>query len=395
MAKSLYFSVGEPSGDQHAARMIGQLRAQCPGIRTLGMGGPSMAAAGCELMVDLTQHAVVGLVEVLPKLREFFRFADQAEAVFRKGGIDAVVLVDFPGFNWHIAKRAKKYKIPVFYYCPPQLWAWAPWRIGKLRRHVDHVLSVLPFEHEYFQRRGIDSVHVGHPFFDAVEESPLHKPTVSTMQESMDGGKRLVAVLPGSRTAEVHGNFPLQLSAIERLAQRHPDCQFMVAAHRDSHALWCRRHWQENESRRQLPIEIFVGRTSEIIEMACCAMMVSGSVSLELMARKTPAAVTYRVGRIMHALGKRLIRVDSLSLPNLMHDQHIFPEHVSVGDSKPAVDFLVKSMDAYLSDEFYRRGVVQALEELCFRYGRTGASERAAAEILKQLGVQTARRLAA
>ena len=111
MPKSIFFSVGEPSGDQHAARLIRSLQRIVPSIRTCGFGGPEMKRTGCDIELDLTQHAVVGLLEVLPKLREFFRFADQAESVFKTGSIDAVMLVDFPGFNWHIAKRAKKYGI--------------------------------------------------------------------------------------------------------------------------------------------------------------------------------------------------------------------------------------------------------------------------------------------
>ena len=129
MTRNIFFSVGEPSGDQHAARLVSELRRTVPAVALRGFGGPAMRAAGCHIDRDLTQHAVVGLLEVLPKLRQFFRFADQAEAIFRAGNVDAVVLVDFPGFNWHIAKRAKRYGIPVYYYCPPQLWAWGGWRL--------------------------------------------------------------------------------------------------------------------------------------------------------------------------------------------------------------------------------------------------------------------------
>jgi lipid-A-disaccharide synthase len=126
---TIFFSVGEPSGDQHAARLASQLMRINPDLQLRGFGGLQMKAAGCQIDFDLTQLAVVGLLEVLPKLRQFFALADQAESLFREGAVDAVVLVDFPGFNWHIAKRAKKYGIPVYYYCPPQLWAWGGWRV--------------------------------------------------------------------------------------------------------------------------------------------------------------------------------------------------------------------------------------------------------------------------
>ena len=173
MTKTIFFSVGEPSGDQHAARLIDQLQQISPGLALRGFGGSAMKAAGCQIDCDLTQHAVVGLLEVLPKLRQFFAFADQAEEVFRSGDVQAVVLVDFPGFNWHIAKRAKRYGIPVYYYCPPQLWAWGGWRVRKMRRTVDHVLAVLPIEEQYFNHAGIPTTYVGHPILDADESIEL------------------------------------------------------------------------------------------------------------------------------------------------------------------------------------------------------------------------------
>ena len=150
MSKKIFFSVGEPSGDQHAARLIKSLATLCPDVSTRGFGGPNMRSAGCAIDLELTSHAVVGILEVLPKLREFFGFADDAEEIFSSRDVDAVVLVDFPGFNWHIAKRAKKFGIPVYYYCPPQLWAWGAWRVKKMKATVDHVFAVLPIEESFF-----------------------------------------------------------------------------------------------------------------------------------------------------------------------------------------------------------------------------------------------------
>jgi lipid-A-disaccharide synthase len=383
MGKRVFFSVGEPSGDQHAARLIEKIAQIDPSIQTQGFGGPAMQQAGCKIELDLTQHAVVGLVEVLPKIRQFFGFADQAEAVFAAGNVDAVVLVDFPGFNWHIAKRAKRYGIPVHYYCPPQLWAWAPWRIRKMRRSVDHVWSVLPFEHEYFHARGLNSAYVGHPFFDAVAETELDAQLMAEFSQSTQSGAPMVAVLPGSRGHEVRGNFPIMLQAIRRLHQRHPNARFAVAACRDAQGLWCRDQLTPED--RLLPIDFFVGKTSEVIEAAQCAMMVSGSVSLELMARRTPAAVIYRVGRFLHTVGRRLVQVDSLTLPNLIAGRKIFPEFVSVGPTDPAVDFLTDSIDSMLGDPFYFRSLLSDLDATRADFAVPGASAKLAKAICQSL----------
>ena len=376
MAKNIFFSVGEPSGDQHAARMITELRQIDPTVRVRGFGGSAMRKAGCHIDRDLTQHAVVGLLEVLPKLRLFFRFAAEAEAAFQAGQVDAVVLVDFPGFNWHIAKRAKRHGIPVYYYCPPQLWAWGGWRSRKMRRTVDHVLAVLPIEEAYFPAHGIPATYVGHPFFDAVQERQLDQLLMDRFAMCTARGNRLVAVLPGSRGHEVQQNWPMMMESIRRLHHQHPEVRFLVACYRDRQCLWCRKTLTEED--RSLPIEFFVDRTSEVIEASHCAMMVSGSVSLELMARRTPAAVIYRVGRFLHTVAKMMVKLDSITLPNLMNGRRVFPELVSVGSPEPGIDFLTGSVDAFLRDDFYYRRVLQTLDQLSQRYAKPGASARAA-----------------
>jgi lipid-A-disaccharide synthase len=390
MAKNIFFSVGEPSGDQHAARLVTEIKGANSEVRIRGFGGEEMRRAGCHIDRDLTQHAVVGLLEVLPKLRQFFQFADQAEEIFRGGNIDAVVLVDFPGFNWHIAKRAKRYGIPVYYYCPPQLWAWGGWRVKKMRRNVDHVLAVLPIEQQYFSDHGIPTTYVGHPFFDAIESAQLDTQLLGRFESQRQSGQQLVAVLPGSRDHEVHRNWPLMLESIRRLHRRHPNARYLVASYRDRQCLWCRD--QLTSSDAELPIDFYVDRTSEVIEAARCAMMVSGSVSLELMARRTPAAVVYRIGRVLHTFAKLVVRLDSITLPNLISDRKVFPEMVSVGRPEPAIEFITNSIDAMLGDEFYFRSTLAQLDKLRDQHARGGASAQAAQWICNSLGISKTRR---
>ncbi len=396
MSTRIFFSVGEPSGDQHAARLINRLLSSSSNVTARGFGGQAMKDAGCQLDLDLTEYAVVGLVEVLPKLRQFFRFVDQAEVIFRNGEVDAVVLVDFPGFNWHIARRAKEYGIPVFYYCPPQLWAWGAWRVKKMRRSVDHVLAVLPIEEQFFSKHGIPTTYVGHPFFDAVKEQKLDVtfinglsqsakvPQENTEQETeKEAGQKIVAVLPGSRTHEVHANWPLMLASMRQLSQQHPTARFLVASYRESQRDWCRS--QMTSSDHSLPIDFHVGKTSEIIEVSHCSMMVSGSVSLEMMARRTPAAVIYRVGRVMYGFGKCVVGVDSMTLPNLMGPTKVYPEMVSVGDPQPAIDFLTCTVASMLSDPYYYRKTVQQLDALRSQHAMGGGTQRAADWIAERL----------
>ena len=394
MGMRLFFSAGDPSGDLHASNLIRCLKGIAPDCVARGFGGPRMADAGLALDFDLTLLAVVGITEVIPKLRDFFRLADEAEACFQRGEVDAVVLVDFPGFNWHIAKRAKKYGLPVYYYLPPQIWAWGSWRVKKMKRWVDHVLCNLPFEQGWFAEQGVPATFVGHPFFDVAAETPLDQRFLTRWetQEQLQ-----VAVLPGSRNHEVHRNWPLQLQVIRQLSARFPDVEFLVAALKDSHAQWCREQLSSDD--RRLPIHVFSGRTSEIIELADCALMKSGSVSLEMMARNTPAVVMYHVNHITYGLAKLLVHCKSVSLPNLIADEPIMPEFLSHGSlhsrsARRSVEQATEEMSRLLGDPGYRQQYQSRLRQLSSQVALPGASLRAAQWIADQFAIAPMQRAA-
>ncbi|MFN9602466.1 MAG: lipid-A-disaccharide synthase, partial [Planctomycetota bacterium] len=384
MGMRLFFSAGDPSGDLHASNLIRCLKGVAPHCEVRGFGGPRMLEAGLDQDFDLTLLAVMGITEVLPKLRDFFRLADQAEECFKRGEVDAVVLVDFPGFNWHIAKRAKKYGLPVYYYLPPQIWAWGSWRVEKMKRWVDHVLCNLPFEEQWFAEHGVPATFVGHPFFDVVADTPLDERFLNRWRTD----ERLqVAVLPGSRNHEVHRMWPLQLQIVRQLAARFPDVEFLVAALKDSHAQWCRDQLAPDD--RRLPIHIFSGKTSEVIELADCALMKSGSVSLEIMARNTPAVVMYHVNNVTYLLAKMLVRCKSASLPNLIADETIMPEFLSHGSlrsksARRSVQQATEEMSRLLADPNYRQQYEMRLQWLASEVAKPGASRRAAQWIASQ-----------
>ena len=381
----LFFSVGEPSGDLHAGNLIRAIQKTSPSSTFRGLGGPGMVQAGLQQDYDLTTLAVMGFAEVLPKLREFFRVADLAEACFARGEVDGVVLVDFPGFNWHIAKRAKKYGLPVFYYLPPQLWAWGGWRVRKMRRNVDHVLCNLSFEKSWFEDRKVNAHYVGHPFFDVVAKQELDSRFVDGWR---DPRTIQVSVLPGSRDHEVHHIWPLQLQVIRNLAILHPKARFLIATIKDSHALWCRSQMTEADSK--LPIHIFTGKTSEIIELSDCSLMKSGSVSLEMMARGKPAAVIYHLSNTTYAMSKVLVKCKRMSLPNLIAGELVLPEFLSHGklDSKSALKSIVdvtEEMSRLIGSPEYRTTLQRNLLQLASQFAQPGASDAAASYIVSEL----------
>lgn len=390
---NIFFSVGEPSGDLHAAKLIGQLRQLHPAATFRGFGGTRMGDAGCQIDYELTNLAVVGFAAVVPKLREFFRVAKRASDIFAKDRPDAVVLVDFPGFNWHIAERAKQHQIPVIYYLPPQLWAWGSWRIAKMRRSVDHVICNLPFEPEWYRKRNMSVDYVGHPFFDEVTGRPLDMRFLNAWQKH--SGVQ-VAVLPGSRSREVKKIWPMQLAAIRELARRHPGARFLVAALKDQHCLWCRE--QMTPSDRKLDIEFFVGKTSEIIELADCALTKSGSVSMEMMARGTPSVVVYHVSRSFYAIARTVTRLKSMTLPNMMAGETIMPEFLAVGSTGKVIGQTIAAMDQLMGDSQYRSQQRSRLLQLSRQVAandsadvgnNSSVSYKAAQSICKHLGIAT------
>jgi lipid-A-disaccharide synthase len=393
----IFFSAGEPSGDLHGANLIRQLRAKRPDLECVGYGGPRMAAAGCILHADLTTLAVMWFVRALLNIHRFLALASRADRYFRHHRPDAVILIDYPGFNWWIARRAKAHGIPVFYYAPPQIWAWAQWRVKKMRRLVDHVLCSLPFEETWLKERGCHATFVGHPFFDEVRQQQLDAEFVGRMTRD---GRPLVTILPGSRTQEVTQNLDCFLRAAAVVKARVPNVRFAVAAFKPQHAEFARERVKETG----LEIEICVGRTPELIHLAHCCMAVSGSVSLELLYHKKPTVILYRINRIAYAIQSRFRRVKYITLVNLLaakdifvergrcsegadgpsppRDRPLFPEYLTYDDKTLEI---AAHVIRWLVAEETREGLVAELAKLKARIGHGGASRTAADYILAEL----------
>jgi len=385
---NVFFSVGEPSGDLHGANLIRALRSRHPEWNFTGYGGPKMAAAGCELHADLTQFAVMWVAQVFAHLRTFLRLLAQADKYFSEERPDVVVLIDYPGFNWWIARKAKKWNIPVVYYGTPQLWAWASWRVRKMRRFVDHVLCKLPFEEPWFSQRGCHATFVGHPYFDELADRKLDQPFLQRMRHDE---RPLVTILPGSRTQEVKGNLATFLRAARRIQQRLPHVRFAIAAYKENH----RGLAEELVHLSGLEVEVHVGRTPELIEAAHCCLACSGSVSLELLYHERPAAILYQVSRFGYLVQGVFRKVRYITLVNLLtarnpfvqgwagrydsqdpQDAHVLmPEYLTCSDRSR--ELAAHVMDWLTVPEEYQR-VVDGMKDLKRRVGHGGASQRAA-----------------
>jgi lipid-A-disaccharide synthase len=377
----IFFSAGEPSGDQHAARLIRELQTRQPGFVAEGFGGPSMRDAGCDLQFELTDLAVMGFLRVVPLLAKFRRLVKQAEAHFDANPPDAVVLVDFPGFNWWIARAAKTRGIPVYYYLPPQLWAWAPWRIKRVRKWVDQVICALPFEYDWYSSRGVKTIWVGHPFFDQVAERKMDTATVQQMRGSQ--GQTVVSLLPGSRNHEIEKNWPVMMEVVRRVSETAPEARWIVGSYKTQQMQRC----QELQATAGVtaPLEYFVDKTPEAIESADCCYMVSGSISLELLSRRKPAVVLYRVPTIGRFFSRFLMMCRFITLTNLIADDEVMPEFISNGD--PEAD--IRKMTSILTEWLQKPETLATRKEVISRLAdhatNIGATKRTADFLLSQL----------
>lgn len=389
----VFLSAGEPSGDHHAALLVRALRARRPDVECVGLGGPQMAGEGVALVADLTRLAVMWLVRVILNIHRFVDLARRAERSFLDARPDICVLVDFPGFHWWLAWRAKRHGIPVVFYCPPQVWAWASWRVRKMRRLVDHVLSPLPFEHDWFTSHGLASTLVGHPFFDELHPAtPAVRPAAAPP---------LVLLLPGSRGQEIEGVLGTLLRAAAGIRGRVPGARFAIGALHDRHARRIEEALRSSDEASGLGIEVHAGRTRDLIGTATAAIACSGSVSLELLAARVPTVIVYRISGPAYVAQSWLRHARFITLVNLLacrepigpvrpvilppaavplaDPEAVYPEYLAVQD--PA-DRVAGHVVEWLLDPAARAAAVGRIDAVAREVARPGSAARAADALL-------------
>jgi lipid-A-disaccharide synthase len=335
-----------------------------------------MQAAGCRLLYPLCRLAVMWFLRALANVPTFLDLWVRADRFFRDHRPDAVVLIDYPGFNWWVARRARALGIPVFYFVPPQLWAWAGWRVRKMRRWVDHVLCNLPFEEHWYRARGVTAHYVGHPYFDELGEQRLDQAFLASHQ---DRTRPVIGLLPGSRAQEVTRNLSTIFRAAERVHAARPDVRFLIACFKEEHRLTVEAALRG----KSLPVTICVGRTPEIISLSYACIAVSGSVGLELLYHNTPAAVVYRIGRLDLWLARLFKTSPYISLVNLLAEKELFPEFLTDRNEAEAIaDWIL----TWLNDSAAYAALRSELAALRGRVAVPGACERTAMHLLEVLG---------
>jgi len=363
----VFISAAEPSADAHCAGLITSMKQSGYDIEFVGVGGPKMAVAGCELLESTSGKAVM-IYNAFSHVVHFYRLIKRISRYLAQNGVDLVVVCDSPSFNFHIAKAAKKAGIKTLFYVAPQLWAWGRWRIGKLRKNCDKLCCILPFEQDWFSQRHIDTVFVGNPLLDKLEiDSAKYKKYADFVPD-----KARVALMPGSRAAEIDSLWlPMQQIAI-RLKKKYPEVTFITIAV-DAERQKILKAAQIPDFECQYSIDS-VHHTAGAVDFS---IVTSGSATLEVAAVGCPMVIMYQSSRILwHLAGRWIVKTKYLSLVNILADRQLVPEFMPYFSS---IEPIVNSIELLLEDTDKlaqtSKSLIQLVEPLAEKKARSEVSK--------------------
>ena len=365
--KCIMIIAGEVSGDFHGAKLVEAMRARNRSLFFCGIGGNALKSAGVRILVDASELAVVGITEVFSKASRILKGIGLAKRLLKSLKPDLLILIDFPGFNLHVAATAKKLDVPVLYYISPQLWAWRPGRVGKIGQRVDHVAVILPFEEEFYRRHQIPVSFVGHPLLD--------KQTVPTIPPDAEpiNHDPVIGLLPGSRDKEIASLLPLMLTAARNLLKHNPNIKFIISlapsVKKETIESMVQAHGLSSN------YELVSDRVENIFRKCSLAVVASGTVTLEAAICGTPIIIVYKISPISAVIAKLLVHVKHIGLVNLIAGKEIAPELVQEQATVENIsDSVLQLLDNADGLELQRREMLKIKDLL----GGPGASARVA-----------------
>jgi len=372
---TIYFAAGEVSADNHGAALMHSLRELRPGLKFIGRGGPRMQQiAGAQFRNWIGEAAVLGLWEVLRKYGYFRKQFHQTLGEISVSKPDAVVLIDYPGFNLRLARalRQQSQNQKTIYYISPQVWAWNRGRIKKMARLIDLVLCIFPFEANLYSESGLRAVFVGHPMIENLETQKIE-----TARDP-----NLIGLFPGSRLREVRKIFPVIIEAVRLLLRTKPGLRFRVAAASEGLAREMSEMLRSGQSVIRQAIEIMLRQTPVLMQQASAGIVASGSATLEAAYFRMPFVLIYKVAWPTYIAARLVVNVDYLGMPNLLADKQVVPEFIQ-REAKPSA--IVKALQALMEDANVRNGMISEFDAIVGKLGGSGASDRAARAILQEL----------
>ena len=375
MHKKLFIIAGEPSADLHGSNLIKAILLKSPDTKFIGMGGELMKAAGAEIYYDIEKISVIGFVEVIKKLPLYKKIFKGLAARLDSEKPDAVILIDYPGFNLSFAKEAKKRNIPVIYYISPQVWAWNKGRIKTIKKLVDKMLVLFDFEKELYKKYGIDAVFVGHPLIETVNVGAIHE---LPLRLGLNPHKKTIALLPGSRHAEVKKLLPVMLKSAELIAEKQKDVQFILI----KSPIIDRAIYEKIFKDTPLWIKIIDDNRYDAIACADLALVASGTATLETAILSVPMALVYKVNFLTWLIARALIKIPYIGLVNVVAKEKIIPEFIQFG-ARP--EKIANECINILQSPARISKIKLDLARVKSSLGPSGASANAAQEIIKFL----------
>ena len=367
-----YIIAGEASGDLHGANLIAALKKRDTRAKIRAWGGNLMKKQGATLVRHYRDLAFMGFVEVLLHLRTILKNLSFCKRDILKYKPDAIILIDYPGFNLKIAKFAHKHNIKVYYYISPQVWAWKKRRVYTIKEVVDKMLVILPFEKDFYDQYRVDAHFVGHPLLDELSRVKYINKTNFTRQNKLDSKKEIIALLPGSRKQEVMRMLEVMLKVVDKF----PNYQFVIG---------CAPSLPESFYRSLVGnknVHLVFNKTYQLLQVASAALVTSGTATLETALMYVPEVVCYKANKISYLIAKSLIKVKYISLVNLIMDKPVLKELIQ-NDLTP--ENVAQELKCLLTNPKKQRQLLEDYEDLRCMLGNAGASSNAAVIIVDDL----------
>ncbi len=368
-AKTVMIIAGEASGDMHGAGVVQEMLKLDPTLKFYGIGGKKLAKAGVKLLANTSEMAVLGFTEIIAKLHKFLKVLDLAKKSLDDFKPDLIIMIDFAAFNLRIAPEARKRGIKVFYYIGPQVWASRKGRINKIKKVVDKMAVILPFEVDTYKQKGFTVEYVGHPLLDLVV--PHYSQSESRKKFNIPENKTTIGLLPGSRIAEVERLLPEMLLAADILTQKIPDIHFVLplADSLDEKLV------TDIISRSSIKVDVISGHTYDVISCADLAIVTSGTATLETALLGIPMIIVYKTSPITYFIGKMVVTVKNIGIVNIIAGKTIVPELIQ--DEAAGVNIAKEALAILTNNERKQEMVIQ-LAEIRKKMGEPGAAGRAA-----------------
>ncbi len=371
---------GEASGDLHAAKLVKAVKAQQQESHFYGIGGPDMKAAGVDILVDSSELAVVGIVEIWKHRKVIFGALHKMQDELRREPPDLLILVDYPEFNLRLAKTAKQAGIKVLYYISPQVWAWRQYRVKKIRARVDMMAVVFPFEEAFYLQHHVPVTFVGHPLVDEVKASA--DKSILQKEFGLNTAKPVIGLFPGSRRSEINRLLPVILESARKLKQQHHDMQFLLPL---APTLETADIQDKLAEYADLKINVIKDRAYDVMQACDVIITVSGTVTLEIALIGTPMVIINKVAFLTYAIVHRMLKISHIGLCNIVAEKRVAPELIQY-DATP--EKIVPTVNRLLEDKEYYAQVRQGLLKTEALLGARGGIDNIASLVIKMLDVQ-------